>query len=80
LTPVCSNHFTLAALRHRVAGEPPWVQVVVVAAISLSPVIFGGYNSKEPLKINASDNEREVLWRRLSLATVDLAERLAQAP
>jgi hypothetical protein len=56
------------------------VQVVVVAAISLSPVIFGGPNSKEPLKINLSDNEREVLWRRLSLATVDLAERLTQAP
>jgi hypothetical protein len=56
------------------------VQVVVVAAISLSPVIFGGSNSKERLKINPSDNEREVLWRRLSLATVDLAERLTQAP
>jgi hypothetical protein len=30
-------------------------------------VIFGGSNSKERLKINPSDNEREVLWRRLSL-------------
>ena len=45
------------------------VQVVVVAAISLSPGHLRGYNSKERLKINPSDNEREVLWRRLSLAT-----------
>jgi hypothetical protein len=42
--------------------------------------IFGGSNSREQLKINSSDNEREVLWRRLSLATVDLAKRLTQAP